>query len=73
MQTSPTVTELTLLERIAALPECRQGNQPATFTAEQDEALLKYWKTRRQDLFAAEFGYGVKVCRERYNELTKEN
>ena len=61
------------MSRLEALPALRMGNQPATFTDDQDKALLKYWKTRRQDLFAAEFGYCAKVCRERYNELTKEN
>ena len=59
------------MSRLEALPALKMGNQPATFTEEQDKALLKYWKTRRQDLFAAEFGYCMKVCRNRYNKLTK--
>lgn len=73
MQRSPDVTEIQispdLLARIEAVPDTRMGNAPATWTPEQDAALLKYWEGKNKRMLSRVIGWSEKCCRDRYREL----
>ena len=71
MQSSANISETELLERLDDLPDRHSGARVAEFTPEQDAALMKYWKVKRQSDVARIIGFCTNVCARRYNELVE--
>ena len=59
-----------IMAAIDAMPVVKCGNHAATFTAEQDRALLRYWESGRDKRdIARAIGFCYNVCLTRHREL----
>ena len=61
-----------MLEKLEALPGNKCGQKGREWTAEQDAALLKYWRVKRQEDVAKLLGVNTSLARKRYIKLTSE-
>lgn len=60
-----------LAAKLASVPERKDGHPRKSWTEEQDFLLLAGWKTKSQRYLARLVDHDVRVCKNRYEELTK--
>lgn len=63
----PVVIDLSALD---ALPAKKRPGWSHPWTPEEDAALLKYWRIKKQADVARVLGLSVSACLKRYEELT---
>lgn len=66
----PVVLSVSELERrLEELPDRLGHTRGRTWTAQEDELLLRYWRTKRQSDVAKLFGVAITTAMHRYNSL----
>ena len=61
-----------MLAKLEALPGNKCGQKGKEWTEEQDAALVKFWKVKRQQDVAKLLGVNTSTARKRYLEITGE-